>query len=159
MSLNWRVDRTEIGRRRDEPGDGFIYLVHMTPQVEDRFEWLEVTEVFTTVPASRIEGAMRAWNGIPDNSPVDFDAFRDGLPRGRPSKMEQRRAADHVIAQVERKLSKRCVNGTRVGPRSTRTRPIRASKTRYPRRFWRCFRRCWRKRYRRRRPWRARRRR
>ena len=78
----------------------------MTPQVEDRFEWLEVTEVFTTVPASRIEGAMRAWNRITDKCPVVFDAFREGLPRGRPSRMEQRRAADQVIAQVERKLSK-----------------------------------------------------
>ena len=53
-----------IGRRGDEPGDGFVYLVSMVPRVEDRFEWLEVTEAFTTVPASRIEGAMGAWDGI-----------------------------------------------------------------------------------------------
>ena len=63
-TLNWRLDRRAIGRRGDEPGDGFIYLVRMTPQVEERFEWIEVTEVFTTVQASRIEAAMRAWNGI-----------------------------------------------------------------------------------------------
>ena len=106
MNLNWRADRTEIGRRRDEPGDGFIYLVDMTPRAEERFEWLEVTEVFTTVPASQIEGAMRAWNGIADKHPVDFDEFRKGLRRGRPSRLEQRRAADLVIAQVERKLAK-----------------------------------------------------
>ena len=106
MNLNWRAERTEIGRRRDEPGDGFIYLVDMTPRVVERFEWLEVTEVFTTVPASRIERAMRAWNGIADKDPVDFDKFRKGLRRGRPSRMEQRRAADRVIAQIERKLAK-----------------------------------------------------
>ena len=106
MNLNWRPDRTEIGRRRDEPGDGFVYLVDMTPRVEERFEWLEVTEVFTTVPASRIEGAMRAWNGIPDKHPVDFDALRNGLRRGCPSRIEQRRAADRAIAQIERKLAK-----------------------------------------------------
>ena len=106
VNLNWRADRTEIGRRRDDPGDGFIYVVNMTPKVEDRFEWLEVTEVFTTVPASQIEGAMRAWNGIPDRHPVDFDDFRKGLPRGCPSRTEQRRAADKVIAQIERKLAK-----------------------------------------------------
>ena len=106
MNLNWRAERTEIGRRRDEPGDGFIYLVDMTPRVEERFEWLEVTEVFTTVPASRIERAMRAWNGIADKDPVDFDKSRKGLRRGRPSRMEQRRAADRVIAQIERKLAK-----------------------------------------------------
>ena len=61
-TLYWRPNRTEIGRRGDEPGDGFVYLVSMAPRVEDRFEWLEVTEVFTTVPASRIEGAMRVLN-------------------------------------------------------------------------------------------------
>ena len=102
-TLNWRPDRTAIGRRSDEPGDGFVYLVSMTPRVEDWFEWLEVTEVFTTVPASQIEGAMRVWNGISDKHPVDFDEFRWGLPRGRPSRVEQRRAADRVIAQIERK--------------------------------------------------------
>ena len=114
MNLNWRADRTEIGRRRDDPGDGFIYLADMTSllrfgwrrRVEDRFEWLEVTEVFTTVPPSRIEGAMRAWNGIADKHPVDFDEFRKGLRMGRPSRMEQRKAADQVIAQIERKLAK-----------------------------------------------------
>ena len=106
MNLNWRADRTEIGRSRDDPGDGFIYVVNMTPRVEDRFEWLEVTEVFTTVPASQIEGAMRAWNRIPDKHPVDFDEFLKGLPRGRPSRTEQRRAADQAIAQIERKLTK-----------------------------------------------------
>ena len=114
MNLNWRADRTEIGRRRDDPGDGFIYLADMTSlvrfgwrrRVEDRFEWLEVTEVFTTVPPSRIEGAMRAWNGIADQHPVDFDEFRKGLRMGPPSRMEQRRAADQVIARIERKLAK-----------------------------------------------------
>ena len=106
MNLNWRADRTQIGRKADDPGDGFIYLVDMTPQIEDRFEWIEVTEVFTTVPASRIEGAMRAWNGIADKHPVDFDEFRNGLRRVRPSRMEQRRAADWVIAHIERKLAK-----------------------------------------------------
>ena len=106
MKLNWKADRSEIGRGRDDPGDEFIYLVDMTPTVEERFEWLEVTEVFTTVPASQIEGAMRAWNGIPDKHPVDFDAFRKEVPRGRPSRMEQRKAADRVIKQIERKLAK-----------------------------------------------------
>ena len=105
-TLNWRPDRTAMGRRSDESGDGFVYLVSMAPRVEDRFEWLEVTEVFTTVPASRIEGAMRAWNGIPDKHPVDFDEFRRALRRERPSRVEQRRAADRAIAQIERKLAK-----------------------------------------------------
>lgn len=105
-TLYWRPDRASIGRRGDEPGDGFVFLVSMAPRVEDRFEWLEVTEVFTTVPASQIEGAMRAWNGIADKHPVDFDAFRRELQRGRPSRVQQRCAADRVIAQIERKLAK-----------------------------------------------------
>ena len=89
MTLNWRPDRAAIGRRSDDPGDGFVYLISMAPRVEERFEWLEVTEVFTTVPASRIEGAMRAWNGIPNKRPVNFEEFRGGLKLGRPSRIEQ----------------------------------------------------------------------
>lgn len=104
--LSWRPDRTEIGRRRDDPGDGFVYLVDLISRPQDRFEWLEVTEVFTTVPARQIEGAMRAWNGIPDRHPVDFCKFRRGVSRGRPSRISQRQAADDVVAQIERKLSK-----------------------------------------------------
>lgn len=56
VKLSWRSNRSEIGRARDDPGDGFIYRVNMVPRVKDRFEWLEVTEVFTTGPASQIEG-------------------------------------------------------------------------------------------------------
>ena len=107
VTLNLRVERAEMGRRRDEAGDEFIYLVDRSSQrVEDRFEWLEVTEVFTAVPASRIQGAMRAWNGIADRNPVDFDEFREGLRRGRPSRMEQRKAADAVIDAINGKLGK-----------------------------------------------------
>ena len=71
MTLTWRPNRSEIGRGRNDPGDGFIYLVNIMPPVEARFEWLEVTEVFTMVPALQIEGAMRAWNGISDKHRVD----------------------------------------------------------------------------------------
>ena len=106
VKLKWNADRSEIGRGRYDPGDGFIYLVEMTPRVEERFEWLEVTEVFTMVAASQIESAMRAWNGIPDKQPMEFDAFLNDVPRGRPSRVEQRRAADRVIEQIKRKLAK-----------------------------------------------------
>ena len=106
-TLNWTADRAEIGRRRDEAGDEFVHLVETTSRrTEHRFEWLEVTEVFTAVPASRIEGAMRAWNGIADRYPVDFDEFREGVRRGRPSRMEQRKAADAVIDAINGKLSR-----------------------------------------------------
>ena len=106
-TLKWTADRGEFGRRRDEAGDEFVHLVETTSRrTEHRFEWLEVTEVFTAVPPSRIEGAMRAWNGIADRNPVDFDEFREGLRRGRPSRLEQRKAADAVIDAVNRKLVK-----------------------------------------------------
>ena len=106
-TLELTADRGEIGRRRDEAGDEFVYLVATTSRrIEDRFEWLEVTEVFTVVPPSRIEGAMRTWNGIADKNPVDFDKFREGLRRGRPSRTEQRKAADAVVDAVNRKLAK-----------------------------------------------------
>lgn len=105
--LTLKPARSEIGRGRDDPGDGFVYSIDTMPRVDGRFEWLEVTEVFTAIPASQIEGAMRAWNGIPDKHLVDFDEFRKGVRRRRPSRIEQRIAADRVIAQIERKLAKR----------------------------------------------------
>ena len=106
MSLHWRPDRGELGRRADLPGDGFIYTVDMSADAEDIFKWIEVTEIFTTTPPSQIEGAMKAWNAIPNRHPVDFNEFKRGLRRGRPSRVEQRKAADKVIAQTERKLKK-----------------------------------------------------
>ncbi len=106
MQLNWRVDRSEIGRASNYSGDGFNFLVDLMPRVEDRFEWIEVTEVITTEPGWKIKGAMRAWNGIPDKHGVDFDEFRKGVPRGRPSRVEQRIAAGDMIAQIKRKLGK-----------------------------------------------------
>ena len=110
MNLYWRLDRSKMGRRPDHPGDGFIYVIRMLPGLEDQFEWWEVTEVFTTVPAAQVEGAMKAWNGIYNKQPVNFDGFRRGLRRTRPSRAEQRRAADRVIEAVKRKLSKASYN-------------------------------------------------
>lgn len=106
LRMRWRTDRAAIGRRGDEAGDAFIFLVNLAPQVEDRFEWLEVTEVFTTVEPKQIEGAMRTWNNIGGKHRVDFDAFRKGLKRGRPSRLEQRIAADRVIKRIGKKLAK-----------------------------------------------------
>lgn len=101
-----RPDRGEMGRRPDHPGDGFIYMARIGPEAKENFEWLEVTEVFTIVPAAQIEGAMKAWNGIKQKQPVDFDEFRRDLRRGRPSRTEQRSAANKVIKQINRKLGK-----------------------------------------------------
>ena len=110
MQLYWRPDRGEMGRRPDHPGDGFIYMVRMYPEAEGNFEWLEVTEVFTTVSPEQIEGAMKARNGLRQNQPVDFDEFRRDLSLGRPSQAAQRSAADKVIEQINKKLTKPSYN-------------------------------------------------
>lgn len=78
----------------------------MFPESENRFEWIEVTEVYTTVAAMRIEDAMKAWNGIPNKRPVDFNEFRNSLNMGRPARVEQRKAADKTSQQIEKKLAK-----------------------------------------------------
>lgn len=102
----WRFDRCDIDRRRDEPGDSFAYIATVSIEgIEAGFEWLEVTEVFTTVPPEQIEAAMRAWNGLPNRQPMDLDDFLEHLDRGRPSRAAQRRAADQVIKMVEKKLA------------------------------------------------------
>ena len=107
MVLTWRLDRSQLGRGIDDPGDGMIYRVRLFPQTEVRFDWIEVTEVFTTVPAKDVQGAMRAWNGIQGKHTVDLDQFLRTIRRGRPSRAEQRRAADQAIEQVRKKLAKR----------------------------------------------------
>ena len=106
MQLHWRPDQRELGRRADLPGDGFAYVATMFPNAEASFEWFEVTEVFATVPPEQIDAAMEARNGIASKQPVDFDDFLGILRKGRPSRVEQRKAADAVIAQTERKLKR-----------------------------------------------------
>ena len=103
-TLTYRPDRNEVMRGPTDPGDGLIYILHMSPQPEEQFDWVEVTEVFTTVSPMQIEGAMRAWNGIQGKHQVDFAEFRRAVRCGRPSRAEQRRAADKVIERVRKKL-------------------------------------------------------
>ena len=100
MSLSWQPDRRELGRRADLPGDGFVYVVRMFPRPEASFEWFEVTEIFTTVPPAQVNAAMRARNGIASKHFVDFDNFLGTLRKGRPSRLQQRKAADAIIAQI-----------------------------------------------------------
>ena len=89
MDCRWRPDRGGLGRKRDDPGDSFIHIARIWPDPESNFEWLEITEVFTTVPPTRIEEAMAAWNCIGGKQPVDFVEFLRGLKKGRPSRMSR----------------------------------------------------------------------
>ena len=106
MSLTWRPDRESLGRKADHPGDGFLLKTVLYPKHAERFEWIEVTEVFTNVTAKEINDAMKARNGIPNKRPVDFNEFRKSLNKERPSRAKQRKAADMTIQQIERKLAK-----------------------------------------------------
>ena len=107
MAATWRPDRSQLGRGTDDPGDGLIYRVRLFPRTEVHFGWIEVAEVFTTVPAKEIQGAMRELNGIRGKHTVDLDGFLQTIPRGRPSQAEQVLAADKAIDQVRKKLEKR----------------------------------------------------
>lgn len=106
MSISWRTDREEIGREGDDPGDSFIHKAKITAGAESNFEWIEITEVFTTTHAATIEGAMRVWNHIESKQAVDFKEFVKGIERGRPSRCQQRRAADEVIKAIKKKIRK-----------------------------------------------------
>ena len=104
FNLTRRTDRTSFGRKADHPGDEFVHLMEMFPESGNRFEWIEVTEVFTTVHPMQINDAMKAWNGIPNKRPVNFYEFRNSLDMGRPARVEQRKASDKTIRQIENKL-------------------------------------------------------
>ena len=106
MEMNLPVDRSEIGRGPTDPGDGLRYRVRLFPRREGHFDWVEVTEVFTTFSAKDVEGVMRGLHGIQGKHVVDATEFLRTIRRTRPSRREQRRAADEVIARVRDKLTK-----------------------------------------------------
>ena len=82
-------------------------LVEVADVPGDNYFALGVAEVSRAVPPSQIERPQLAWNGIPDRHPVGSDEFQRDLRRGRPLRIEQRIAADQLIAQIEKTLAKR----------------------------------------------------
>ena len=108
ISMPWPIERHELGRTRDEPGDGFRYVFRSgTSGTGGRTEWFEVTEVFEGVNPKDIKAFMRMENGMQTSAGFDRDKFLRELDLTRPSRAAQRRAADRVIRQVERKFSRR----------------------------------------------------
>ena len=96
-SIPWEIERQELGRSRNEPGDGFRYVVRAgTSGVGGRAEWFEVTEVFEGVKARDIEAFMRIRNNIATRQALDPGAFLNGLDVGTPGRAAQRRAADRM---------------------------------------------------------------
>ena len=83
--IPWKFERHELGRSRNEPGDGFRYVFRAgTAGAGGRAEWFEVTEVFEGVEARDIEAFMRCRNGIATRQGFDSDTFLDGLDLGTP---------------------------------------------------------------------------
>lgn len=106
------IERAALGRNRNEPGDGFRYLFRSgTDWTDERVEWFEVTEVFEGVEARNIESFMRLENGSRASPSFRQDEFVRGLNRRIPRRTAQRRAADQVLAAVEKKLSKSSYEG------------------------------------------------
>ena len=112
FSMPWRIERHEIGRNRNEPGDGFWYVFRGgIDGTEGRAEWFEVTEVFEGVEAKGVEAFMRINNGGEAGFDFDPGTFVRGLDMGTPFRAAQRRAADKVIAAVEKKMNKASYEG------------------------------------------------
>ena len=112
ISMPWWIEREEVGRNRNEPGDGFRYVFRSgTGGTGGRFEWFEVTEEFGGVDPKDIESFMRVENGIEFDAGFDPKRFLSGLNLGIPCRAAQRRAADKVIDAVEKKLSKSSYEG------------------------------------------------
>ena len=110
--LRYKIERHELERTRNEPGDGFRYVFWSgTSGAGERAEWFEVTEVFEGVEAKEIEAFMRVENGTEASFEFDAERFLSGLELCIPRRAAQRRAADKVIAAVERKLNKASYEG------------------------------------------------
>ena len=83
ITMPWRMERHELGRNRNEPGDGFRYLFRKgSAGTGGRAEWFEVTEVFYGVKAKDIEAFMRIENGGEAGFDFDPTAFVNGLKLG-----------------------------------------------------------------------------
>ena len=105
ISMPRWIERHELGRTRNEPGDGFRYVYRRgTDGAGSRAEWFEVTEEFAGVEAKDIEAFMRVNNGGTAGSDFEPDRFVTGLEMGTPGPAAQQRAADKVIAAVEKKV-------------------------------------------------------
>ncbi len=112
ITIPWEMERHELGRNRNEPGDGFRYVYRSgSAGTGGRVEWFEVTEVFEGVEAKDIEAFMRIENGGEAGFNFDPSEFVNGLNMGIPSRTSQQRAAGKVIDAVERKLNKASYEG------------------------------------------------
>ena len=112
FTMQWPMERVTVGRDRNDPGDGFRCVFRTgTGGTDSRAEWFEVTEVFEGVRAMDVESFMRLENGGRAGPGFDARNFVTGLDLGIPGRAAQRRAADKVLAAIERKLAKPSYDG------------------------------------------------
>lgn len=103
--VHW-IERQDLGKDRNQSGDAFRYVYRLGADgIESRAEWFEVTEVFEGVKPKDIEAFMQANNGGVGDTNFDMDSFLRGLDMRIPCRRAQRRAADCVIAAVDKKVS------------------------------------------------------
>ena len=103
--MRW-IERQDLGKDRNQSGDAFRYVYRLGADgMESRAEWFEVTEVFAGVGPRNIEAFMQANNGGVADTNFDPDGFLSGLDMGIPCRAAQRRAADCVIAAVDKKVN------------------------------------------------------
>ena len=103
--MRW-IERQDLGKDRNQSGDALRYVYRLGADgMESRAEWFEVTEVFAGVEPRNIEAFMQANNGGVADTNFDPDSFLSGLDMGIPCRAAQRRAADCVIAAIDKKVN------------------------------------------------------
>lgn len=109
ISMNFHEDipRSQLERKHDDPGDGFLYRLSFGPtNAQSERRWVEVTEVFAHDNAAEVDEVIRRRNNIRSRRKIDVSEFERNIDLTRPSKALQRRTADKVIEAVRKKLDK-----------------------------------------------------
>ena len=58
--MPWRIEREDLGRDRNDPGDGFRQVFRSgSSGIDGRAEWFEATEVFVSVEAKDNQAYLR----------------------------------------------------------------------------------------------------
>ena len=98
---------SDLGRKLDDPGDAFYWLFLSTHRhIIHLHTWFEVTEVFLSEHAKKVNRFIREYNGLQGKGEIDVDEFLKTLDLGPPDPHNQRQMADSVIAAIEKKTEK-----------------------------------------------------
>ena len=107
ISLHNDIPRSQLERKPDDPGDGFLYRLSFgLTDARSEMRWVEVTEVFARDDAKQVDEVIRRRNDIKSSRTIDVSEFERNIDPRRPPKALQRRTADKVIEAVRKKLNK-----------------------------------------------------